>query len=126
MNAYDQLAVSSWRLTSICGAVAETTDSLAIVLLSPLRCAQGCCLFLEVDIIVEGDILTIRGELRPPLENVDYLFQERLCGAFSRTLTLNVPVDAGKAEAVFENGVLMLTLPKAEETKPRVIRVKSK
>ena len=80
----------------------------------------------EVDIIIEGDTLTIRGELRPPLENVEYLFQERLCGAFSRTLTLNVPVEAGKAEAVFENGVLMLTLPKAEETRPRVIKVKSK
>jgi len=80
----------------------------------------------EVDIIIEGDTLTIRGELRPPLENVEYLFQERLYGAFSRTLTLNVPVDAGKAEAVFESGVLMLTLPKAEETRPRVIKVKSK
>ena len=80
----------------------------------------------EVDIVIEGDALTIRGALRPPLENVEYLFQERADGAFSRTLTLNVPVEADKAEAVFENGVLTLTLPKAEETKPRVIKVKSK
>jgi HSP20 family protein len=80
----------------------------------------------EVDIVIEGDALTIRGELRPPLENVEYLFQERVDGAFSRTLTLNVPVEASKAEAVFENGVLTLTLPKAEETKPRIIKVKSK
>ena len=80
----------------------------------------------EVDIAIEGDLLTIRGELRPPLENVAYLFQERPYGAFSRALTLNVPVDAGKAEAVFENGVLTLTLPKAEETKPKVIKIKSK
>jgi len=80
----------------------------------------------EVDVVVEGDTLTIRGELRPPLENVEYLFQERLCGAFSRTLTLNVPVEADKAEAAFDNGVLTLTLPKAEETKPKVIKVKSK
>jgi HSP20 family protein len=80
----------------------------------------------EVDIVLEGDTLTIRGELRPPLENVEYLFQERPFGAFSRTLTLNVPIDAEKAEAVFENGVLTLTLPKAEETKPRTIKVKGK
>jgi HSP20 family protein len=80
----------------------------------------------EVDIVIEGDTLTIRGELRAPLENVDYLFQERTSGPFSRTLTLNVPVEANKAEAVFENGVLTLTLPKAEETKPRTIKVKSK
>lgn len=80
----------------------------------------------EVDIAIEGDTLTIRGELRPPLENVEYLFQERGYGAVSRTLTLNVPVEADKAEAVFENGLLTLTLPKAEETKPKVIKVKSK
>lgn len=80
----------------------------------------------EVDIAIEGDTLTIRGELRPPLENVEYLFQERTWGTLSRTLTLNVPVDADKAEAVFENGVLTLTLPKTEETKPKVIKIRSK
>jgi HSP20 family protein len=80
----------------------------------------------EVDIALEGDTLTIRGKLRAPLENVEYLFQERAYGAFSRTLTLNVPVEAGKADAVFEDGVLTLTLPKAEETKPKVIKVKGK
>lgn len=80
----------------------------------------------EVDIVIEGDTLTIRGALRPPLENVEYLFQERPYGAFSRTLALNVAIDAEKAEAVFENGVLTLTLPKAEELKPKVIQVKSK
>jgi HSP20 family protein len=80
----------------------------------------------EVDISIDGDVLTIRGDLRAPLENVDYLFQERPYGAFSRRLTLNVPVKADKAEAKFENGVLTLTLPKAEEVKPKVIKVKSK
>ncbi len=80
----------------------------------------------EVSIAIEGDTLTIKGELRPPLENVEYLFQERPYGAFSRTLTLNVPVETDKAEAVFANGLLTLTLPKAEETKLKVIKVKSK
>lgn len=80
----------------------------------------------EVDITIEDDRLTIRGELRRPLENVDYLFQERPYGTFSRTLTLNVPINTDEAEAVFENGVLTLTLPKAEETKPKTIEVKRK
>jgi len=80
----------------------------------------------EVEITLDGDRLTIRGELRPPLENVDYLFQERAYGPFSRTLTLNVPVDTDEAEATFENGVLRLTLPKAEETRPKTIEVKRK
>ena len=78
----------------------------------------------DVDIVIEGDTLTIGGELRRPLENVDYLFQERPYGTLSRTLTLNVPVEADKAEASFENGVLTLTLPKIEESKPKVIKVK--
>ncbi|MFO7742774.1 MAG: Hsp20/alpha crystallin family protein [Anaerolineae bacterium] len=80
----------------------------------------------EVDITIDGDRLTIRGELRPPLENVDYLFQERAYGPFARTLTLNVPINADEADAVFENGVLTLSLPKAEESKPRTIEVKRK
>jgi len=80
----------------------------------------------EVDITIDGDRLMIQGQLRPPLENVDYLFQERAYGPFSRTLTLNVPIDANGAEAVFENGVLTLTLPKAEESRPRTIEVKRK
>jgi HSP20 family protein len=80
----------------------------------------------EVDITIDGDRLTIRGELRPPLENVDYLFQERAYGPFSRALTLNVPVNTEQAEAMFENGVLTLTLPKAEESKPKTIEVKRK
>ena len=78
----------------------------------------------DVDIMIEGDQLTIRGELQAPLENVDYLFRERPYGAFSRTLVLNVPVDTDRAEAVFENGVLTLTLPKSEATKPKTIKVK--
>ncbi len=80
----------------------------------------------EVDIAIEGDTLTISGDLRPPLENVNYLFQERAYGTFARTLTLNVPVEVESAEAAFENGLLTLTLPKAEETKPKIIKVQSK
>lgn len=80
----------------------------------------------EVAIVVDGDTLTIRGQLRSPLENVEYVFQERAHGFVARTLTLNVPVEADKAEAVFEHGVLTLTLPKSEETKPKAIKVKSK
>jgi HSP20 family protein len=79
-----------------------------------------------VEITLEGDTLTIKGEIKPPLENVDYIFQERAYGPFSRTLTLNVPVDAEKAEATFENGILTLTIPKAESVKPKTIKVKSK
>jgi HSP20 family protein len=80
----------------------------------------------DVEITIEGDTLTIKGETKPPLENVDYHVQERRYGPFGRTLTLNMPVQADQAEAVFEKGVLTLTIPKAEELKPKVIKVQSK
>jgi len=59
-------------------------------------------------------------------DNVDYHIQERRHGAFGRTLTLNVPVDADQAEAIFERGELTLIIPKAESIRPKVIKVKSK
>ena len=80
----------------------------------------------NVEITLEGETLTIKGERLATLENVDYIIQERRHGSFGRTLTLNVPVDADQAEAVFEKGVLRLTIPKAAEVRPRVIKVTSK
>ncbi len=79
-----------------------------------------------VEITIEGETLTIKGERPAPLENVDYVLQERTYGKFQRTLNINVPVDADKAEAKFENGLLLLTIPKAEAAKPKTIRVDGK
>jgi HSP20 family protein len=79
----------------------------------------------DVEITVEGDTLTIRGELPPPPQNANFIYAERPWGKFSRTLQLNVPIQPDKAEAVFENGLLTLSLPKAEAVRPKVIRVKS-
>ena len=80
----------------------------------------------HLEINATGDTLTIKGELKAPLENVDYHIQERRHGAFGRTLTLNVPVEAEQAEATFEHGELTLIIPKSEEIRPKVIQVKSK
>ncbi len=79
----------------------------------------------KVEITIEGETLTLKGETKPLLENVEYHVQERRHGQFMRTLTLNVPVQADQAEAVFDQGVLTLTIPKAEEIRPKVIKVKS-
>jgi len=80
----------------------------------------------DVEITIEGDTITIKGEIKPPLENVDYLLQERRYGPFSRTLRLDIPVEADKAEASFENGMLTITIPKAEAVKARTIKVVKK
>jgi HSP20 family protein len=79
-----------------------------------------------VEITIEGDTLTIRGERQRPLENVDYVMQERPFGKFQRTLNINIPVDANRAEARYENGLLTLIIPKAEAAKPKVIQVGTK
>lgn len=80
----------------------------------------------NVDISFEGDMLTIKGEMPAPLENVEYAMRERRYGHFSRSLTFNVPVDAEKIEATFENGLLTIVVPKAESIKPRTIKVQTK
>ncbi len=78
----------------------------------------------DVDITIEGDTLTIRGELKQSVtEKGNWIMQERYHGAFRRILTLNVPIQSEKAEASFKDGVLTLTLPKADKVRPRVIKV---
>ncbi|MFC1923822.1 Hsp20/alpha crystallin family protein [Chloroflexota bacterium] len=82
----------------------------------------------EVDISLTGDVITIKGEHKEEQEvkEQDYFRKERRYGSFSRSIQIPVPVKGDKADAVFENGVLTLTLPKAEEVKPKQIKVKSK
>ena len=82
----------------------------------------------DIDIAVTGDILTIKGELKEEekVEEGNYLRQERRYGQFMRELALPTQVNADKAKAEFEHGVLTLRLPKAEEVKPKSIRVKAK
>ena len=82
----------------------------------------------EVDISVTGDVLTLKGEHKEEEEvkEKNYFRKELRYGTFSRSLQLPVAVKSDKAEALFENGVLTLTLPKAEEAKPKQIKVKAK
>ena len=82
----------------------------------------------DIDIAVTGDLLTIKCEFKSEIktEGASVIRQERRYGAFERTLSLPTQVVADKARAEFENGMLTLTLPKAEEVKPKTIRVKAK
>lgn len=82
----------------------------------------------DVEISVTGDTLTIRGETKAEQEvkEEDFYCQERRYGSFSRTIGLPSDLKTDKAEAVFEDGILTLTIPKAEEIKPRTIKVETK
>jgi HSP20 family protein len=83
----------------------------------------------EVDISVVGNTLTIKGEHEERQEEEKegkYHFRERRYGSFQRSVSLPADVNADQAAASFENGVLKLTLPKREESKPRRIQVKAR
>lgn len=82
----------------------------------------------DINISVTGDVLNIRGEVKEEQvkEGASYHLRERRFGTFSRSLPLPSAVVADRAKAEFDNGVLTLTLPKAEEVKPKTITVKAK
>ncbi|MBV8130405.1 MAG: Hsp20/alpha crystallin family protein [Planctomycetaceae bacterium] len=79
----------------------------------------------DVHITAHGDSLTIRGEMKAEEEKKGehYHLRELRHGHFQRTVTLSTPISADKAQAQFENGILTLKLPKAEEAKPKEIKI---
>ena len=81
----------------------------------------------DIDIQLEGNALTLRGERK--LENVDkkegYHRVERSYGAFGRRFTLPSTVETGNVTAQSRDGVLRIFLPKKAETKPRQIKVQA-
>ena len=82
----------------------------------------------DLDITVEANTLTIRGEMKEEREEKEEgkrIYQERRYGAFSRSFTLPTAIKAEEAEADYENGVLTLTLPKAETAKRKSIEIKN-
>jgi len=78
----------------------------------------------DVSISTAGETVTIKADNHVEVSNeVTYHLRELHEGQFSRSFSLNVPIDADKAEAKFEHGMLHLTLPKAEYLRPRQIKV---
>ena len=79
----------------------------------------------DVDITVENGTLTISGRTQDErsADEGSYLVQEIRRGSFSRSMTLPQGLEPDKAEATFENGLLKLRIPKAEQLKPRQIKI---
>ncbi len=82
----------------------------------------------DVDISVSEGVLTIKGESRyeEKTEKENYYRQEIRYGAFSRSIALPTRVDHERAEAEFAEGILTVRLPKAEEVRPKSIKVRPK
>ena len=82
----------------------------------------------ELDISISGNTLVISGEKKESEEKRDqgYVYQERRYGSFRREVALSTAVDAANVQADYKDGVLSVTLKKAEEALPRKIQVKAK
>jgi HSP20 family protein len=115
--AEEGLATSVWNPPV---DVYETNDSIVLKADLPEVNKE------DVDISVQGNVLAIRGERKREQEvkEQNYYRMERSHGTFTRSFTLPGTVDAEKIEAGFTGGVLTVTLPKREESKPKQIRVK--
>jgi len=79
----------------------------------------------DLDIRVENNILTIRGERKfeKKVNEENYLRVERSYGSFARSFTLANTVNSEAIKADYQNGVLTLSIPKREEAKPKQIKV---
>jgi len=78
----------------------------------------------DIDISLHEGVLSIAGERQSSLgENENTERTERLSGKFRRSITLPARVDAGKVSASYKDGILTVTLPKAEEAKPKKVEV---
>ena len=79
----------------------------------------------DVDITFEQDTVTIQGRYPHQEADKNWILRERPRGPFRRRFSLNIPVAVDKVEATYHNGLLVLTLPKSEASKPRKIEVKA-
>lgn len=77
----------------------------------------------DVELLLEDDILTLRGEKRSEKENQAKQFSERFYGRFERRIRLGYEIDQDRVEAIFKNGVLDIVLPKDEKVQSRVKRI---
>ncbi len=82
----------------------------------------------KVNISIENDVLKIEGktEHKSEVDEQNYYRKEVRYGSFYRSIALPTHVQSDKANAVFENGMLKITIPKTEEVKPKTIKVQVK
>lgn len=80
----------------------------------------------KVDISIENDVLTIKGEneKKSEVEDKDYYRKEVRYGSFFRSIQLPAHVIGDDAQATYDKGVLKITIPKAPEAKPKTIKIK--
>lgn len=77
----------------------------------------------DIEVLLDDDVLTLRGEKRSETEDRQKQFSERYYGRFERRIPLGYEVEADKVDAQFKNGVLTMTLPKTAKAQSQVKRI---
>lgn len=77
----------------------------------------------DIEVLLDGEVLTLRGEKRSETEDRERQFSERVYGRFERRIPLGVEVEEDRIEARFRNGVLIVVLPKSERAQSQVRRI---
>jgi HSP20 family protein len=113
---------AAWAQGGMAVDMYETDDSVIVSTAIPGMKAE------EIEVSVTGDTLTIKAETKEDSEvkRENYLRRERRFGSCCRSITLPGGLEADKAEADYTDGILTLTFPKAEEVKPKSIKVSTK
>jgi len=98
----------------------ETDDAFHAALMAPGLAEDS------INVTVQEDTLSVEGESKfQPPEGARMIWQEFGPTRFRRSLRFGTPIDPNRVEAAYMNGLLMLTLPKSEEAKPRQIQVRT-
>lgn len=116
---FEDSFVRSERLPHLPVDVQETQEAILVKASIPGTTKD------RIQVHYEKDFLTLQAEVvadNPP-ENGRYLLQERPHGNFSRTFRLPFPINVEAASAEYNDGVLLLTLPKQDSVKPRSIQI---
>ena len=114
---WERSMMTEWNLAL---DVAEEDDAYVVTASLPGIAPE------DVEITLTDNVLTIQGEISKDeaIDEQKYHIRERRFGRFVRSVTLPNAVAADQVEAVSENGVLKLTLPKTEEVKPKRIEIR--
>ncbi len=116
------MPLAPWVEGGLAVDIYETDDSVVVKTAIPGVKVE------DIDVSVTGDTLTIKAETKEEEEvkRENYLRRERRFGSYCRSVTLPGGLETDKAKASYVNGVLTLTFPKAEEVKPKSIKISTK
>ncbi len=114
-NSYDRERVMSFPMD-----LYSKADEYVLTAMLPGLTAE------DVEIQFNNGILTISGEYADKrVEGDEYFFSELPVGKFSRAIEINEPIKSDKIDAAMKQGLLTIRIPKAEEAKPKSIKIKA-